>query len=82
MEIYSDGILNLKKIQKIEKNYISNIFSEKLKNNLVKIILRYLDIKEICEFSKTCIFIYNNFIDYENFIINENLEDIGQKSLC
>ena len=51
MEIYSDGILNLKKIQKIEKNYI-NIFSEKLKNNLVKIILRYLDIKEICEFSK------------------------------
>ena len=82
MEIYSDGILNLKKIQKIEKNYISNIFSEKLKNNLVKIILRYLDIKEICEFSKTYIFIYNNFIDYENFIINENLEDIGQKSLC
>ena len=31
----------------------------------------FLNLKSICNFNKTSLFIYNNFIDYENIKIND-----------
>lgn len=80
MEKDSETLLANINIKKIKRKYISNIFSEKLKGNLTKNIMNYLTIENIFSFSKTCIFIYNNFIDYENIKIKK-LEEKGKNSL-
>ena len=58
-------------IKKINRKYSSNIFSEKLNKNLIFTIMDFLNLKSICNFNKTSLFIYNNFIDYENIKISE-----------
>ena len=66
MEKDCESFLVKKNISKIKTKKKGNIFSTKIKSNLTKNIMKYLDIKSILEFAKTCIFLFNNFIDYEN----------------
>lgn len=66
MEKEQDSLILNININKIKRQYNKNLFSVKLKNNLTKNIMKYLDIESIIEFSKTCIYIFNIFIDYEN----------------
>ena len=80
MEKDSEILLANGNIKKIKRKYISNIFSEKLKGNLTKNIMNYFSVQNILAFSRTCIFIYNNFIDYINIKIKK-LKEEGKNSL-
>ena len=81
MEKESEILLNKIRIKKISRSYKNNIFSEKLNKNLINIIMSFLNIENICNFNRTCIFIYNNFIDFENLKIHEDLINEGKNSL-
>ena len=80
METDSESLIMNNNIKKIKRIYKSNIFSDKLKGNLTKNIMNYLNVDDICEFRNTCIFIYNNFIDNENLKIKK-LEEKVKNSL-
>jgi hypothetical protein len=56
MEKKQDSLILNINVNKIKRQYNKNLFSVKLKNNLAKNIMKYLDIESIIEFSKTCIF--------------------------
>ena len=75
---YND-ILIKKNIKKIKRESKNNCFKDKLKNNLIKFILSFLNLKEKIIFSRTCIFILNNYIDYENSIIFNEIKNIHKK---
>ena len=81
MKEESERLLNKTRIKKINRSYTNNIFSEKLNKNLINIIMSYLNIENICNFCRTCIFIYNNFIDFENLKIWNDLTNEGENSL-
>ena len=75
----SEGDIFIKKsLKKIKREGINNIFSTKLKSNLTKYILNYLDIQSKFSFSKTCIFALNNFIDYENSLILDKVKNLHE----
>ena len=76
-----DRLIN-KDIKKIIRQHKENIFSTKLKNNLTQFIMNYLDIKSKYEFCKTCIFIFNIFIDYENLFVFEKMKEKIQSKIC
>ena len=82
MEInYEDNLIN-RDIQKIKRKPINNLFSTKLNNNLTKFIMNYLEIKSRYEFAKTCIFLFNNFIDYENELFYEKKRNEIKNKIC
>ena len=83
MEInnFKDRLIR-KDIKKIKRNYIDNIFSTQLNSNMIKIIMKYLDIKYLYEFAKSSIYIFNAFIDYENFELYTSLQKAEKKNLC
>ena len=72
----------IKKDIKKKKRFVENIFSLKLNYNIIKIIMNYLNKKDLLEFAKTCIFIFNNFIDYENSLLYNKFENIHKKRTC
>lgn len=76
MEIKSkeNDIYIIKIIKKIKREGKSNIFSERLKSNLTKYILNFLEPKTKFNFAKTSIFILNNFIDNENLIFLDKIK--------
>lgn len=80
MEKDSESLIMKNDIKKIKRKYKDNIFSKKLKGYLTKNIMNYLNIQSICEFRKTCIYIYNNHIEYKNIKIKK-LQEEGQNSL-
>ena len=82
MEINFEDRLIKKDIKKIKRKYTDNIFSTKLNSNIVKIIMKYLDIKYLYEYAKSCIFIFNNFIDYENEKLYNLLKKTENKNIC
>ena len=82
MEIHFEDRLIKKDIKKIKKEYTDNIFSFKLNNNIIKIIMNYLDKEDLWEFAKTCIFIFNNYIDYENSLLYNKLKEKAKKRIC
>ena len=82
MEYSKEDYLLKKSFKKIKRNYIENIFSKKSKTNITRNIMSYLDIKSRYEFAKTCIYTYNNFIDFENLIIPEKIKEISNKNIC
>ena len=80
MEEESDSLFVKKSIKKINRNYSSNMFSEKLNKNLIYIIMNYLKLENRCKFRKSSIYINNTFIDYENKKISEEiLKEIKKK---
>ena len=80
MEEESDSLFIKKSIKKINRNYSSNMFSEKLNKNLIFIIMNYLKLENRCKFRESSIFINNTFIDYENKkIYEEILKEIKKK---
>ena len=82
MEYSKEDYLLKKSFKKIKRNYIENIFSKKSKTNITRNIMSYLDIKSRYEFAKTCIYTYNNFIDFENLIIPEKIKELSNKNIC
>lgn len=81
MEKDCESFLVKKNISKIKSQQKGNIFSTKIKSNLTKNIMKYLNIKSILEFAKTSIFLFNNFIDYENESIYNKISE-QEKAFC
>ena len=79
---YFEDRLIKKDIKKVKREYIGNIFSTKLNINMIKLIMKYLDIKYLYEFAKTSIYIFNIFIDYENFVLYKSLKEKAEKNIC
>ena len=82
MEPNFEGRLIKKDIKKIKKAHIDNIFSSKLNNNIVGIIMNYLDKNTLLEMAKTCTFIFNSFIDYENSLLRSKMEKMAKTRTC
>ena len=81
MEVDFESLLIKTTIKKINRNNSNNIFFKLLNKRLIYIIMDYLNIKNICDFRKTSIFIHNTFIDYENKIICEKIFNKEKDSL-
>ena len=79
---YFEDRLIKKDVKKVKREYIGNIFSTKLNINMIKLIMKYLDIKYLYEFAKTSIYIFNIFIDYENFVLYKSLKEKAEKNIC
>ena len=79
---YFENRLIKKDIRKIKREYLDNIFSTKLKSSMTIIIMKYLDIKDLYEFAKTSIYIFNTFIDYENYVLYKSLQEKERKNIC
>ena len=82
MEINEQDRLLSRDIKKIKRQHKDNIFSTTLNYNLTKYIMDFLDIKNLYEFAKTCIFIFNSFIDYENTLIFEKIKKNIENKIC
>ena len=82
MEINEQDRLINRDIKKIKRQHKENIFSTSLNKNLTKYIMEFLDIKNLYEFAKTCIFIFNSFIDYENTLIFEKMKKQIKNKIC
>jgi hypothetical protein len=82
MELKIGDRLISRNIKKILRQHKENIFSVKLNNNLTQSIMNYLEIKSKFDFAKTCIFIFNAFIDFENSIIFEKIKEKIQSKIC
>ena len=78
MESKENDIFIKRNLKKVKREIINNIFSSKMKNNLTKYILSYLDLQSKLNFAQTCIFILNNFIDYKNSIIYDKIKKIHE----
>jgi hypothetical protein len=65
MESKNEAILINSNIKKIKRAFKENKFS-KINGYNTKNIMSYLDLKSKYNFAKTCIFILNKFIEYEN----------------
>jgi hypothetical protein len=81
MEINEQDRLINRDIKKIKRQHKENIFSTTLNYNLTKYIMDFLDIKNLYEFAKTCIFIFNSFIDYENTFFSSSIQIFNRYSL-
>lgn len=79
MESKSDVILIKTNIKKIKRAYENNVFSSIKNIYIVQNIMNYLDLESKCNFAKTCIFIYNIFIDKENAITFEKINNLQEK---
>jgi len=74
-----DDILIKTNIKKIKRQYKENIFSSKMKSNLTKYILNFLDFKSKLNFAKTSIYITNNFIENENSKTFDIVKELHEK---
>lgn len=72
-------ILIKRNLRKVKREGKDNSFSQKLKSNLTKYILSYLDPKSKYEFAASCIFTLNLFIDYENLLVLDKLKNLLKK---
>ena len=79
MESKDDDILIKTNIKKIKRQYKENIFSLRMKSNLTKYLLNFLDFKSKLNFAKTSIFITNNFIENENLKTFDIVEELHEK---
>ena len=78
MESKNEAILINSNIKKIKRAFKENKFS-KINSYNTKNIMSYLDLKSKYNFAKTCIFILNNFIEYENSITFDIIADLPKK---
>ena len=82
MEPNFEGRLIKKDIKKIKKIHTNKIFASKLNINTLGIIMNYLDKNTLLEMAKTCTFIFNSFIDYENSLLRSKLDKIAKTRTC
>ena len=67
------------KFRKVAREFTPNVFSIKVKYNITKYLMNFLTYEEQLEFGKTCIFVLNNFIDFDKEEIRGNISKIMKR---